>query len=53
MHAPHSFTHTYELERLVDAYKIGDLRAPAFDATLHLGSGQIKPAWVRGSTRNA
>ncbi len=31
-----------ELERIVDSYKIGDRRAPAFDATVHLASGQIK-----------
>ncbi|MDQ3889191.1 MAG: LuxR family transcriptional regulator [Actinomycetota bacterium] len=33
-----------ELEEIVDAYKIGDRRAPAFDATTHLASGQIKLA---------
>jgi class 3 adenylate cyclase len=33
-----------ELERLVDSYKIGGHRAPAFDATVHLTSGQIKLA---------
>jgi class 3 adenylate cyclase len=33
-----------ELERIVDAYKIGDRRAPAFDAAVHLASGQIKLA---------
>ena len=30
-----------ELERLVDSYKIGGQRAPAFDATVHLASGRI------------
>lgn len=30
-----------ELEETVDAYKIGDQRAPAFDATVHLAEGQI------------
>jgi len=30
-----------ELQRLVDSYKIGDRRAPAFDATVHLALGQI------------
>src|SRR5262249_37081438 len=30
-----------ELQRLVDSYKIGDRRAPAFDATVHFGLGQI------------
>jgi class 3 adenylate cyclase len=33
-----------ELERIVDSYKIGGRRAPAFDATLHLAFGQIKLA---------
>ena len=33
-----------ELERIVDAYKIGDRRAPAFDATVHLARGQIEIA---------
>jgi class 3 adenylate cyclase len=33
-----------ELERIVDAYKIGDRRAPAFDATVHLALGQIRLA---------
>lgn len=33
---------TDELERIVDSYKIGDRRAPAFDAAVHLASGQIK-----------
>jgi class 3 adenylate cyclase len=35
---------TSELERIVDAYKIGDRRAPAFDAAVHLAVGQIKLA---------
>ncbi len=30
-----------ELESLVDAYKIGRSRAPAFDATVHVAQGQI------------
>ncbi len=30
-----------ELQQLVDAYKIGDHRAPAFDATVHVAFGQI------------
>ena len=33
-----------ELEGIVDSYKIGDQRAPAFDATVHFASGQIKLA---------
>jgi class 3 adenylate cyclase len=33
-----------ELEGIVDSYKIGDHRAPAFDATVHFASGQIKLA---------
>ena len=33
-----------ELEGIVDSYKIGDRRAPAFDATVHFASGQIKLA---------
>ena len=33
-----------ELEGIVDSYKIGDHRAPAFDATVHYASGQIKLA---------
>jgi class 3 adenylate cyclase len=33
-----------ELEGIVDSYKIGNLRAPAFDATVHFASGQIKLA---------
>ncbi|MDQ3876525.1 MAG: hypothetical protein M3322_13440 [Actinomycetota bacterium] len=33
-----------ELERIVDSYKIGGRRAPAFDATVHLVSGEIKLA---------
>jgi class 3 adenylate cyclase len=30
-----------EMEQTVDAYKIGDRRAPAFDATAHYAHGQI------------
>jgi class 3 adenylate cyclase len=33
-----------ELERVVDSFKIGDRRAPAFDAAVHLAHGQIKLA---------
>ena len=33
-----------ELEGIVDSYKIGGLRTPAFDATVHLASGRIKLA---------
>ena len=33
-----------ELERLVDSYKIGGLRAPAFDAAVHMESGRIQLA---------
>ena len=33
-----------ELESIVDSYKIGNHRAPAFDATVHFASGQIKLA---------
>jgi class 3 adenylate cyclase len=33
-----------ELERIVDSYKIAGRRAPAFDATVHFASGQIKLA---------
>jgi len=33
-----------ELEGIVDSYKIGDRRAPAFDAAVHLVSGQIQLA---------
>jgi class 3 adenylate cyclase len=35
---------TEELERVVDSYKIGDRRAPAFDAAVHLALGQIELA---------
>ena len=38
-----------ELESIVDSYKIGDRRAEAFDATVHLAHGQIELAgkdWV-------
>ena len=30
-----------EIERIVDSYKIGQRRAPAFDATAHLAAGRI------------
>jgi class 3 adenylate cyclase len=33
-----------ELERIVDSYKVGGRRAPAFDASVHLAAGQIKLA---------
>ena len=33
-----------ELQRIVDSYKIGERRAPAFDATVHLALGQLKLA---------
>jgi class 3 adenylate cyclase len=33
-----------ELEQIVDSYKIGDRRAVAFDAIVHIASGQIKLA---------
>ena len=33
-----------ELESIVDSYKIGDRRAPAFDATVHFALGRIKLA---------
>ena len=33
-----------ELQHLVDSYKIGARRAPAFDATVHLALGQIELA---------
>jgi class 3 adenylate cyclase len=33
-----------ELEQIVDSYKIGDRRALAFDAIVHLASGQIRLA---------
>jgi class 3 adenylate cyclase len=31
-----------ELEELVDSYKIGGRRTPAFDATIHVATGQIR-----------
>jgi class 3 adenylate cyclase len=40
-----------ELERIVDSYKIGGQRAPAFDATVHVASGRIKLA--EGDTEGA
>jgi class 3 adenylate cyclase len=33
-----------ELEEIVDTYKIGERRAPAFDATVHVAFGRIKLA---------
>jgi len=33
-----------ELEQIVESYKIGDRRAPAFDATVYVASGRIKLA---------
>jgi class 3 adenylate cyclase len=33
-----------ELQQLVDSYKIGDRRAPAFDAAVHVAFGQIRLA---------
>jgi class 3 adenylate cyclase len=33
-----------ELEAIVDSYKIGGSRAPAFDATVHVASGRIQLA---------
>ena len=47
-----------ELEEIVDAYKIGARRAPAFDALVHLATGQIELAekdWetAAGSLRKA
>ena len=33
-----------ELEQIVDSYKIGDRRTPAFDAVVHLASGRIRLA---------
>jgi class 3 adenylate cyclase len=41
-----------ELQEIVDAYKIGDRRAPAFDATVNLVLGQIELAekdWAAAS----
>jgi class 3 adenylate cyclase len=35
---------TAELEQIVDSYKIGNRRAPAFDATVHIASGRTKLA---------
>ena len=42
-----------ELESIVDSYKIGGRRAPAFDATVHLASGRTKLAEgdAEGATR--
>ena len=33
-----------ELETIIDAYQIGERRAPAFDATVHVAHGQIQLA---------
>ena len=33
-----------ELQQIVDSYKIGDRRAPAFDAAVHLAFGEIRLA---------
>ncbi len=40
-----------ELESLVDSYKIGGRRAPAFDATVHVANGRI--ALAEGDTEEA
>jgi class 3 adenylate cyclase len=40
-----------ELESIVDAYKIGGRRTPAFDAVVHLASGRIQLA--EGNTEGA
>jgi class 3 adenylate cyclase len=40
-----------ELEQLVDSYKFGSRRAPAFDATVHVAAGRI--ALVEGDTDEA
>lgn len=40
-----------ELERVVDSYRIGDRRTPAFDAAVHFASGQIMLA--EGDSRGA
>jgi class 3 adenylate cyclase len=43
-----------ELEGIVDSYKIGERRAPAFDATVHVARGRIELAekdWA-GATRS-
>lgn len=37
-------TATAELEQIVDTYKIGNGRAPAFDAAVHFAMGQIRLA---------
>jgi len=42
-----------ELEQIVDSYKIGERRAAAFDATIHVAVGQIKLAekdWGEAAT---
>ena len=40
-----------ELEELVDSYKFGSRRAPAFDATIHVAAGRI--ALAEGETEEA
>ena len=40
-----------ELEQIVDSYKIGGRRAPAFDATVHIAAGRI--ALAEGDTDEA
>ena len=40
-----------ELEQLVDSYKVGSRRAPAFDATVHVAAGRI--ALAEGDTDEA
>jgi class 3 adenylate cyclase len=40
-----------ELEKLVDSYKIGGQRAPAFDAAVHIAAGRI--ALAEGDTEEA
>jgi class 3 adenylate cyclase len=43
-----------ELQQIVDSYKIGERRAPAFDAAVHLAFGQIRLSeqdW-KGATRD-
>jgi class 3 adenylate cyclase len=43
-----------ELETIVDSYKIGERRAPAFDATVHVARGRIHLAekdWVEAANR--
>ena len=40
-----------ELQEIVDSYKIGDRRAPAFDATVNLTLGQIELAEKTGTAQ--